>query len=312
MKTTTRKIAVISGMALALVLASTPIISSASPRRARTVKKGAPLLHPGASRGGEDRRARLVRKAKILVRKVTRPQRPQKRSSIRLDWQPKSKADFNIVGLVKGFQAQVPKKIQRKMAKASDRKLAKAHSVSYTQKVDDGLGRGPKRAAVHITRGNVNLPLGSFLKRMPADQWGVKLDHYLGGAVKVTKRDAKGRPTEQVERMVLSGLPGNINMRALNLDMSKVEKKEVVRDKAGKVKKVTMFWRVHDSANRTTIMDVGSVSFEANGNNKTMVTFHSAHRLGKNGLQFPNAVVKPTLRSFFSDHVKHYRNITTK
>ena len=225
---------------------------------------------------------------------------------------PKSQADFNIVPLVKGFQAQVPGKIQRKMARVSERKLAKTHSVSYTQKVDDGLGKGPKKASVHITRGTVNLPLGTFLKRMPADQWGVKLDHYLGGKVKVTKRDAKGRPMEQVERMVLSGLPGNLNVRGLNLDMSKVEKKEVVRDRAGKVKKITMFWRVHDSANRTTIMDVGSVSFEARGNNKTMVTFHSAHRLGKNGLQFPNVLVKPTLRSFFKDHVDHYRNITTK
>ena len=292
---TTFKNITIVGMTLALVLASTPVVSEASPRRARIIQKG----------------KRLVRKAKVMIRKATRPLRPQK-APIRLDWMPKSKGDFNIVPLVKGFQAQVPKRIQKKMARASERKLAKTHSVSYTQKVDDGLGKGPKKAAVHITRGTVNLPLGSFLKRMPADQWGVKLDHYLGGAVKVTKRDAKGRPMEQVERMVLSGLPGNLNIRGMNLDMSKVEKKEVVRDKAGKVKKVTMVWRVHDSANRTTIMDVGSVSFEARGNNKTMVTFHSAHRLGKNGLQFPNVVVKPTLRSFFTDHVDHYRNITTK
>ncbi len=283
--------------AAALLISSLPLDADAMPSRPRT-KIGQKVK-------------RLVRKARVGVKRMVRPLKPQK-APIRLNWTPKSQADFNIVGLVKGFQAKVPRKVQKKMARASERKLAKAHSVSYTQRVDDKLGHGPKKAAVHITRGTVNMPLSSFLKKMPADQWGVKLDHYLGGQVKVTRRDAKGRPTQQVERMVLSGLPGNLNIRGLNLDMSKVEQKEVVRGRDGKVKKVTMFWRVHDSANRTTIMDVGSVSFEARGNNQTMVTFHSAHRLGKNGLQLPNALVKPTLRSFFGDHVKHYRELVTK
>ena len=292
---TTKNITVICGIGLALVLASIPTLADATPRRVQTVKKG----------------NRLVRKARVVWHKITRPLRPQ-RKPVRLNWMPRSRGEFNIVGLVKDFQAQVPGRVQKKLAKASSRKLAKAHSVSYTQKVDDKLGHGPRRAAVHITRGTVNMPLSTFLKRMPADQWGVKLDHYLGGAVKVTKRDGNGRPVEQVERMVLSGLPGNLNIRALNLDMSKTERKVVQRDRAGNVKKVTMFWRVGDSANRTTIMDVGSVSFEAHGQGQTMVTFHSAHRLGKNGLQFPNLVVKPTLRGFFSDHIKHYRQLVSK
>jgi len=254
---------------------------------------------------------RLVRKARVGLRKLVRPLKPQK-APIKLNWQPKSQKDFNIVPLVKGFQAKVPTKVQKKMARASEKKLANAHSVSYTQRVNDGLGKGRGKSAVHITRGTVNVPLATFLKKMPADQWGVKLDHYLGGAVKVTKRDAKGRPMQQVERMVLSGLPGNLNIRGVNLDMSKVEQKEVLRDRNGNVRKVTMFWRVHDSANKTTIMDVGSVSFEARGNNQTMVTFHSAHQLGKGKIKFPNVVVKPTLRGFFSDHIRHYRKLVTE
>jgi hypothetical protein len=248
----------------------------------------------------------VVRKG---LQRMIRPLRPQQ-APIKLNWTPKSPSDFNIIGLVKGFQAQVPKRIQRKMARASAKQLANAHSVSFTQRVDDGLGRGSKKAAVHITRSTVNMPLTSLLGKLPIEKWGVKLDHYLGGEVKVYKRDAKGRPVTQVERMVLSGLPGDLNIRALNMDMSKVEKKEVVRDSAGKVKKVTMFWRVHDSANRTTIMDVGSIAFEARGG-KTLMTFHSAHRLGKNGIQLPNTLVKPTLRSFFSDHLRHYRELAT-
>ncbi len=282
------------GLALVLVSLPAPCEAGALTRRSRVAIKA----------------KRLVRKIKVSARRLVRPLKPQK-GPIKLNWKPKSQGDFNIVNIVKGFQAKVPGKVQKKMARASTKKLNDAHSVSYTQRVDDKLGRGPKRSAVHITRGLVNVPLGTFLKRMPAEQWGIKLDHYLGGEVKVTKRDVKGSPVQQVERMVLSGLPGNLNIRGMNLDMSKVEQKEVVRDRAGNVRKVTMFWRVHDSANRTTIMDVGSVSFEANGNNKTMVTFHSAHQLGKNGFKFPNAVVKPTLRGFFSDHIRHYRKLVT-
>ena len=254
---------------------------------------------------------RLVRKARVGLRRLVRPLKRQK-APIKLNWAPRSTRDFNIVPLVKGFQAKVPARVQKKMASASSKKLADAHSVSYTQKVNDQLGKSRGKAAVHITRGTVNVPLNTFLKRMPAEQWGVKLDHYLGGEVKVTKRDAQGAPMQQVERMVLSGLPGNLNIRGLNLDMSKVEQKEIIKDRDGNVSRVTMFWRVHDSANKTTLMDVGSVSFQANGKNQTLVTFHSAHQLGKGKIKLPNALVKPTLRGFFSDHIRHYRKLVTE
>jgi len=285
---------ILVGALLALALTSVPARSEAGPSIQRTamVKK----------------ENRILRKAKAVVRRLAHPLRPQKRP-ISLNWAPKQKRDFNIVGLVKGFQSQIPKRAQKKIARATSSKLADAHSVTFTQKVDDGLGRGSKRSAVHLTRGIVDVPLSTFLKRMPAEKWGVNLDHYLGGQVKVVQRDRQGSPTKQVERMVLSGLPGNLNIRALNLDMSKVEQKEIVRDRSGKINKVTMYWRVHDSANRTTMMDVGSVSFEAQGKNQTKVVFHSAHRLGKNGLVLPSLLVRPTLRSFFSDHVRQYRKI---
>ena len=287
---------IVAGALAALLVSSLPAPCEASARTQR------PLVSKGK---------RIVRKARVALRRLVRPLKPQK-APIKLNWAPKTQNDFQIVPLVKSFQAQVPLKVQKKMARASEKKLANAHSVSYTQKVNDGLGKGRGKSAVHITRGTVNVPLATFLKRLPADQWGVKLDHYLGGEVKVTRRDSKGRPVQQVERMVLSGLPGNLNIRGVNLDMSKVEQKEVLRDRDGKVRKVTMFWRVHDSANKTTIMDVGSVSFQANGNNQTMVTFHSAHQLGKGKIKFPNALVKPTLRGFFSDHIRHYRKLVTE
>ena len=286
-------------VALSVLLGAAALPDRALARTPTTLRRSTP--HKGN---------RLLRKARVAVRRFKRAISPQKRP-IRLDWLPSSPSDFNIVKLVKGFQARIPARVQRKLDRAPVTKLARAHSVSFTQKVDDGLGRGPRKAAVHITRGTVNLPLQAFLRQVPADQWGVKLDHYLGGKVKVYARGADGRPRTQVERMVLSGLPGNLNIRGLNLDMSKVEQREVVRDRAGNVKKVTMFWRVHDSANRTTKMDVGSISFEARGASQTLVTFHSAHLLGKGKLTFPNALVKPTLRSFFSDHVKHYRQLAT-
>jgi hypothetical protein len=290
------RVNLVAAMLAALFISTLPTPCEASARTQR------PLV---------SKSKRIVRKARVALRRLVRPLKPQK-APIKLNWAPKSQKDFNIVPLVKGFQAKVPARTAKKMARASERKLADAHSVSYSQKVSDGLGKGRGKSAVHITRGTVDVPLSTFLKRMPADQWGVKLDHYLGGQVKVTKRDSKGQPMQQVERMVLSGLPGNLNIRGANLDMSKVEQKEIVRDKSGNVRKVTMFWRVHDSANKTTIMDVGSVSFEARGNSQTMVTFHSAHQLGKGKIKFPNALVKPTLRGFFSDHIRQYRKLVTE
>ena len=288
-----------AGVFSALVICSVPAASEASG------------THPRRIQAAKIKGKRLVRKARVGLRRLVRPLSAQK-APIKLNWAPKSASDFNIVPLVKGFQAKVPARVQKKMAAASSKKLSDAHSVSYSQAVSDGLGKGRGKSAVHITRGTVDVSLNTFLQRMPAEQWGVKLDHYLGGQVKVTKRDNTGQPMQQVERMVLSGLPGNLNIRGMNLDMSKVEQKEIVRDKRGNVRKVTMFWRVHDSANKTTIMDVGSVAFEANGNNQTMVTFHSAHQLGKGRIKFPNALVKPTLRGFFSDHIRHYRKLVSE
>ncbi len=246
-----------------------------------------------------------------LLDRVTRPLAPQ-RAPIALDWRPTSASSWSFVDTVKAFQKQMPAQVQRKLAAATPRQLADAFSVTYTQKVDDQLGKGPRRAAVHVTQGVVDLPLKTFLRRMPAERWGVNLDHYLGGAVEVVQKEAPGKPLRQVERMVLSGLPGDLNIRALNLDMSKVEQKEVERDPAGNVRRVTMYWRVHDSANKTTLMDIGSVSFEAFGAGQTKVVFHSAHRLGKSPFALPTVLVRPTLRSFFSDHVRHYRELVEK
>jgi hypothetical protein len=243
-----------------------------------------------------------------FLKKVVRPFLPQK-APMNITWQPQAK-DWSFVDRVKAFQANIPSNVARKLQQATPKQLADAFSVTYTQKVDDGRGQGPKRAAVHITQGLVNAPLDKFLSKLPAENWGPSLDHYLGGQIKVYDRDATGRPTRQVERMVLSGLPGNLNIRGVNLDMCKVEQKEITRDAAGNVSKVTMYWRVHDSANKTTAMDVGSVSFQASGN-QTLVVFHSAHRLRLNPIPLPSLIVRPTLKSFFSDHVRNYRDIVT-
>ncbi len=255
-------------------------------------------------------RANPLSAAKSAWGKLTTGLKPQQRP-IPMNFSPTPR-DWSFVSTVKSFQSQVPGHVKQRLASATPRQLADAFSVSYTQKVDDGRGAGPKTAAVEITQGLVNLPLARFLEKMPADQWGTHLDHYLGGAVKVTERSADGKPVRQVERMVLSGLPGDLNLRALNMDMTKVEQREERRDAAGNLTGVTMYWRVHSSENKTTAMDVGSVAFEAYGQGQTRVTFHSAHRLGMDKLIFPAALVKPTLRSFFSDHVRHYRELVTQ
>ena len=226
--------------------------------------------------------------------------------SKKITWYPKSASQWNFVNLVKQFQRQTPRRYVLKLKKATARQLAKAHSVSFQQDVDDGLGMGKRKLGVEITQGLINVPFRTFMKRLPAAKWGVNLDHYLGGQVKVYAKDKWGRPTKQLERMVLSGMPFNLSIKKLDMDMTKLEHIVYGRNKA------VVYWRVMYSDNGSTVTDVGSVSFMSHGRNMTKVVFHSAHKLATPLGQIPNILILGTLRSFFSDHIKYYRKLVTK
>jgi hypothetical protein len=222
-----------------------------------------------------------------------------------ITWFPSAQKDWDVLGVVKGYQQATPSKVRAELAAAKWSQLADAHAVAFEQEIDDGLGRGKQWMLVEVTQGLVNLPLEAFLARLPAARWGVSLDHYLGGQVKIFSRDAGGRVVYQLERMSLSALPLNLSTPISDLDMTKVEHILYEPDRA------TVYWRVMYSNNRTTLSDVGTVSFIRSGN-MTKVVFHSAHRLASPLGPIPNWMLKGTIKSFFSDHVRRYRKLVTR
>ncbi len=222
-----------------------------------------------------------------------------------LHWEPATASDWDIIDLVSEYQAQTPSYIIEDLEAATDNELADAYSVSFEQYIDDGLGEGSRDLAVEITHGLIEVPFETFLERFDPAEWGLNLDHYLGGELRVFESDVQGRPTAQVERMVLSPFPCDWETPLSNQDMTKVER--IVYD----FDSVTVYWRVMYSDNGSTLSDVGTVSFLRHGDD-TLVEFHSAHRLGTPlGTALPNSIAMLTLPDFFSDHLRYYRQLVT-
>lgn len=142
--------------------------------------------------------------------------------------------------------------------------------------------------AVEYTAGVTDVPFDAFVALLPAQDWGVELDHDLGGERQILDTDAQGRAVSQVERMVLSALPCDFEDALLNQDMTKAER-ILYGDDA-----ITVYWRVYYSDNGTTAADVGSVSFVRHDAG-TQVVFHSAHSLRAFHVPLPNAVAMASL-----------------
>jgi hypothetical protein len=220
-----------------------------------------------------------------------------------MHWTP-GPGDWDIVPYIDTYQGATPQWAIDELNAASYEDLLDAVSVTFDQSVDDGLGAGPRELAVEITTGVVPVDFETFLQSMSPDTWGVNLDHYLGGEVRLYERDAEGHVVRQAERMVLSPFPCDAESPLSNQDMTKVERIVWTPDL------VTVYWRVMYSDNGSTETDIGTVSFARYGDFDTLVTFHSAHRLRTAiGTVIPNSLVRLTLSGFFSDHVREYREI---
>lgn len=225
-----------------------------------------------------------------------------------------SESDWDIVGIVLNFQWQFPGDAQEEVYSWSNEVLLEsARSVLWEQQVDDFRGLGPRDMVVEFTQGIVPVTLDTFLERMPAHEWGPNLDHYVNGEVSAPyATDELGRPTRQIERMVLNQVPFDadaLSLPAINGDMTKVE---VITYEEGLV---TVYWRVMYSANGTTESDIGSVSFSrvrVGAEEQTLITFYSAHRLSFFGIHVPNFLLQAPvvgLGAFFEDHIDHYREL---
>jgi hypothetical protein len=222
-----------------------------------------------------------------------------------ITWSPTSDDDWDIIAVIEEMQSNAPAKAKEEIESATRSELRNQVSVTFTQKVAEYVGRPALDMAVHISKGLVEVPYDLFQQRLPAQEWGIELDHYLGGEVKIYETDEQGRAVRQLERMVLSPFPVvDIENKLTNNDMTKVEVIEYAEDHA------TVFWRVMYSNNNSTETDVGSVDFRAYNDSSTLVTFHSAHRLNApGGIHVPNDLLRIALKMTFGDFIAHYRKL---
>jgi hypothetical protein len=174
-------------------------------------------------------------------------------------------------------------------------KLEKGEIVSSWRPAGDGR-------VEELTQGLVDVPLETFLKRMPAKDWGKNLSDWKGGEV---KPDGDGR---QIERMVMR-MPGK------DLDMTKVETISDMRDEKGALTGARVRWEVLKSDNGTVVTDTGTLRFERYGD-KTLVTWHSAHKLDKFPLvqalapkMAADAATGAILTDFFARQIQQYRQV---
>ena len=219
-----------------------------------------------------------------------------------LTWYPKTESDWKIIQVVDDFQAEATTDIETNLATASRDELKKRLGWSYKQKVAEYPETDPVNMGVEITIGLVEVPYEDFVKILPAERWGVELDHYLGGEVKIYEKDDLGRATRQLERMVLSPFPCDWESVLSNNDMTKVEVIVYEPDRA------KVYWRVMYSDNNSTETDVGSVEFRRYDEYSTLITFHSAHRLNApGGIHIPTDMLRPALLLTFDDFVSRYQ-----
>ncbi len=210
-------------------------------------------------------------------------------------------ADFDIVGLIDDYQAQLPSSVEDDFYYATRADLLDGMARTWEQDVAELPGADTQPMAVELSQLLIEVDYDQFVQRLAPQDWGVQLAYYLGGEVFVYEEDAQNRAVRQVERMVLSPIKIDMDLRLGNMDMTKVE---VIQYEADRAK---VYWRVYYSDNNSTETDVGSVEFMRYDDASTLVIFHSAHRLNApGGIHLPNDIVQYSLQTFFLDHAEHY------
>jgi len=218
-------------------------------------------------------------------------------------WFPTTEAQWDIVDVVDAFQAGAPAEATDQLS-LSRAELRNGVSTHFRQPVREYADQPAREMAVHVTRMLYEVPYATFVQRLPPQHWGVNLDQYLGGEVRIYEEDGAGRAVRQLERMVLSPFFCDWESALSNNDMTKVE---VIRYTADSAK---VYWRVMHSDNGSTETDVGSVEFRTWDAGSTLVTFHSAHRLNApGGLHLPNEVIALALGPTFLGDLELYRSL---
>ncbi len=217
-----------------------------------------------------------------------------------ITWLPEDDSDWDIIPVIDTFQLTTP---DVDLALVDEDGLADGVSWSYEQDIKAHPMAPAKRLAVEYTAGLLDIAFEDLEDKLPVADWGTRLDHHIGGEVIPYEPDEQGR-SRQLERMVLSTLPLDSDIKLTNNDMTKVEV-IVYREQSAKV-----YWRVMHSNNNSTVTDVGSVEFSKWDENRTLVIFHSGHELNSlGGVHIPNFLLKPLLKMTFLDFIHGYQEL---
>ena len=100
-----------------------------------------------------------------------------------ITWFPVNEEDWDIVALVRAYQAEAPVDKRTKVFEASKEKLRKGVSASFVQHVQEYAGEDPKEMGVELTVALADVPYDAFREVLPAADWGIRLAHYLGGEI---------------------------------------------------------------------------------------------------------------------------------
>lgn len=210
--------------------------------------------------------------------------------------------DWDFVPFIERFEVALPSKNRNEIRSWRIDELKLGRSTHYDVTMESDSSGDEKCLSAELSRMLIQVPYSEFVKKLPPETWGTHLAHYLGGEVHVLARDAKNRSLRQVERMVLSSLPSDLDSTLFNQDMTKAEILLYGEDFA------KVYWRVYHSDNGSTEADIGSVEFMAFGEDATLVTFHSAHKVNTVfGIPVPHVILGPMLSSTFIDHLEKYR-----
>jgi|GEM_PF-192128 len=164
------------------------------------------------------------------------------------------------------------------------------------------------------TLGILKIPYKEWLELMPPFLWGINQADYLGGELKVLKRDELGRVIYQRERMLLKTTGSwflKFFIKTLPMDLTKVERIRYLKNET------IIEWSAYYSNNGSVKIDDGFLRFSPHSEYETKVEFLSKHqvRIGTFFEKFYLArkvfhtILKKELHRIFKNTITQYEEI---
>ncbi len=168
-------------------------------------------------------------------------------------------------------------------------RLDEGDVLTSTRRVD--TDNGP--AILQLTQAKGEMSLTDALDKMGGiDKWATHINGLLGLTTQVVKQGEGGKPLYQIERMQTQGESDSAaelllrelddpNVHLLLATVNDMDKREVrVEGETPDGRRfVEMNWRVDDTANGSTLMDIGKIRMEETADGKVLITYTSTHQV---------------------------------